>query len=170
MTHKRLAMAVVASVGAVLLVGASAITRVTAQTRQAPTFQVDSTWPALPNSWVLGTVTSVTVGKDDHVWIVHRTQALNANERAAEVNPPTGECCRTAPDVLEFDQAGNVLRHWGGKDGDNYQWASSNHGIHVDYKGNVWLGGNGGGREPMMDGLGGDRRRAGRKIVTAASP
>ena len=61
MTHKRLAMAVVASVGAVLLVGASAITRVTAQTRQAPTFQVDSTWPALPNSWVLGTVTSVTV-------------------------------------------------------------------------------------------------------------
>ena len=44
MTHKRLAMAVVASVGAVLLVGASAITRVTAQTRQAPTFQVDSTW------------------------------------------------------------------------------------------------------------------------------
>src|SRR5207237_657860 len=50
-------------------------------------------------------------------------------------------------------QAGNVLRHWGGKDGDNYQWASSNHGIHVDYKGNVWLGGNGGGREPVMDGL-----------------
>ena len=40
-----------------LLSGASLITRVTAQGRQAPTFQVDPTWPALPNNWVLGTVT-----------------------------------------------------------------------------------------------------------------
>jgi|GraSoiStandDraft_12_1057312.scaffolds.fasta_scaffold20795_2 hypothetical protein len=121
---------------------------------QAPRFEVDPFWPKpLPNHWVVGSIIGVSVDAQDHVWIVHRTQALNANERAAEVNPPTGECCRTAPDVLEFDQAGNLLRHWGGKDGDNYQWPSSNHGIHVDYKGNVWLGGNGGGREPVMDGL-----------------
>ena len=44
---------------------------------------------------------------------------------------------------MEFDQAGNLLRHWGGKDGPGYQWPASNHGIWVDHKGNVWIGGNG---------------------------
>ena len=32
--------------------------------------------------------------------------------------------------------------HWGGP-GQGYEWPQSNHGIHVDYKGNVWIGGNG---------------------------
>ena len=34
------------------------------------------------------------------------------------------------------------MRHWGGP-GQGYEWPQSNHGIHVDYKGNVWIGGNG---------------------------
>src|SRR2546427_1649063 len=55
----------------------------------------------------------------------------------------TGECCSKAPPVLEFDQGGNLLRHWGGTDGDGYQWPLSNHGITIDHKGNVWIGGNG---------------------------
>ena len=121
---------------------------------QAPRFEVDAFWPKpLPNHWLVGSVIGLSVDAQDHVWIIHRTQALNATERGAETNPPTAECCKTAPPVLEFDQAGNLLRHWGGTDGPNYQWPSSNHGITVDYKGNVWLGGNGGGREPVMDGL-----------------
>ena len=41
-----------------------------------------------------------------------------------------------------FDQAGNVVRAWGGP-GEGYEWPESNHGVHVDYKGNVWIGGNG---------------------------
>jgi DNA-binding beta-propeller fold protein YncE len=41
-----------------------------------------------------------------------------------------------------FDQAGNLVRHWGGP-GQGYEWPQSNHGIFVDYKGNVWIGGNG---------------------------
>ena len=45
--------------------------------------------------------------------------------------------------MLEFDQAGNLLRHWGGP-GKGYEWPDSNHGIFIDYKGNVWIGGNGG--------------------------
>lgn len=122
---------------------------------QAPRFEVDPFWPKpLPNHWLLGSVIGVSVDAQDHVWIVHRAGAtLNANERAAEVNPPTGECCVSAPPVLEFDQAGNLVRHWGGKDGENYQWPSSNHGITVDYKGNVWLASNGGGSNPLVDGL-----------------
>ena len=45
---------------------------------------------------------------------------------------------------MEFDQQGNLLRHWGGKDGDGYQWPASNHGLQIDGKGNIWIGGNGG--------------------------
>ena len=41
-----------------------------------------------------------------------------------------------------FDPDGNLVRSWGGP-GPGYEWPQSNHGIHVDYKGNVWIGGNG---------------------------
>ena len=47
-----------------------------------------------------------------------------------------------APPVLVFDPEGNLVRSWGGP-GPGYEWPESNHGIHVDYKGNVWIGGNG---------------------------
>ena len=110
----------------------------------APAFEVDPLWPKpLPNHWLLGMTIGVWVDEQDHVWVIHRSSAtLNANERGAEVDPPTGECCRGAPPVLVFDQAGNLVRHWGGP-GQGYEWPQSNHGIFVDYKGNVWIGGNG---------------------------
>jgi len=113
---------------------------------QAPRFEVDPMWPKpLPNHWLLGSTIGVSVDAQDHVWIIHRSSAtLNANERGAELDPPTGECCKGAPPVLEFDQAGNLLRSWGGpKPGQEYEWPESNHGITIDYKGNVWIGGNG---------------------------
>jgi len=110
---------------------------------QAPTFEVDPLWPKpLPNHWLLGMTIGVWVDDQDHVWIIHRGGAtLSNNEKGAELNPPTGECCRSAPPVLEFDQEGNLLRHWGGP-AQGYEWPESNHGIFVDYKGNVWIGGN----------------------------
>jgi DNA-binding beta-propeller fold protein YncE len=46
-----------------------------------------------------------------------------------------------APPVLEFDPAGNVVGHWGGP-GQGYDWPESNHGITIDHKGTVWIGGN----------------------------
>jgi len=83
----------------------------------------------------------VFVDTDDHVWIIHRSSAtLARNEKPLESGD--GECCAGAPPVLEFDQAGNLLRHWGGP-GEGYEWPDSNHGIFIDYKGNVWIGGNG---------------------------
>ncbi|MDO8630621.1 MAG: hypothetical protein Q7R41_09005, partial [Phycisphaerales bacterium] len=109
---------------------------------QAPRFEVDPLWPKpLPNHWVLGSAIGVWVDVDDHVWIIHRSSAtLAVNERPLELK--TGDCCAGAPPVLEFDQAGNLLRHWGGP-GQGYEWPDSNHGIFIDYKGNVWIGGNG---------------------------
>jgi DNA-binding beta-propeller fold protein YncE len=46
-----------------------------------------------------------------------------------------------APPVLEFDVDGNLLRAWGGP-GDGYEWVGREHGIEVDERGFVWIGGN----------------------------
>ena len=118
---------------------------------QAPAFEVDPLWPKpLPNHWVLGSTIGVSVDESDHIWIIHRSSAtLGNNEKGLELKPPTGECCAGAPPVLEFDQAGNLLNHWGGP-GQGYEWPSSNHGITVDYKGNVWIGGNGEGDAQLL--------------------
>ncbi|HEY2227504.1 MAG TPA: hypothetical protein VGI22_07130 [Xanthobacteraceae bacterium] len=110
----------------------------------APTFEVDPLWPKpLPNNWLLGWTIGVWVDEQDYVWVIHRgAGGLNRNERGAELDPPIAECCRTAPPILVFDPEGNLVRSWGGP-GPGYEWPSSNHGVHVDYKGNVWIGGNG---------------------------
>jgi hypothetical protein len=109
---------------------------------QAPRFEVDPLWPKpLPNNWVLGQAIGLDVDERDHVWIVHRANLLGANEAAADQKPPVASCCSAAPPVLEFDPAGNVVRHWGGP-GQGYDWPESNHGITIDHKGNVWIGGN----------------------------
>jgi DNA-binding beta-propeller fold protein YncE len=110
---------------------------------QAPAFEVDPLWPKpLPNHWLIGMTIGVSVDAQDHVWIVHRQGSLEPGELHAAANPPIAQCCAAAPPVLEFDQAGNLLRHWGGP-GQGYDWPNSNHGITIDYKGNVWIGGNG---------------------------
>jgi hypothetical protein len=110
---------------------------------QAPRFEVDPLWPKpLPNHWIIGQTIGVSVDAQDHVWIIHRAGSLEAGETHATTNPPTAQCCAAAPPVLEFDQAGNLIGHWGGP-GNGYNWPDSNHGITVDYKGNVWIGGNG---------------------------
>jgi DNA-binding beta-propeller fold protein YncE len=110
---------------------------------KAPRYVVDPLWPKpLPNHWVLGSTIGVSVDADDHIWIIHRgAPTLSIHEKQIDLNK--GDCCTAAPPVLEFDQAGNLLRHWGGP-GPGYEWPDSNHGIFVDYKGNVWIGANGG--------------------------
>src|SRR4051794_38319067 len=115
---------------------------------QAPRFEVDPLWPKpLPNKWILGQTIGVSVDAQDHVWIIHRAGSLEPGEVHATTTPPTAQCCAPAPPVLEFDAAGNLIGHWGGP-GDGYDWPDSNHGITVDYDGNVWIGGNGRGTAP----------------------
>ena len=106
---------------------------------QAPIFKVDPLWPKpLPNHWVLGSVTGVAVDARDHIWIIHRgADSLGNNEKGAILNPPTG-CCVPAPQVLEFDQAGNLISHWGGP-GEGFEWPQSTGAISIDHKGNVWI-------------------------------
>jgi len=120
----------------------------------APRFEVDPLWPKpLPNHWILGQTIGVSVDSNEHIWIIHRAGSLEPGERHAATNPPISQCCMAAPPVLEFDEAGNLIGHWGGP-GEGYDWPNSNHGITVDYKGNVWIGGNGRGAPPGGRGRG----------------
>ena len=135
----------------VLVLGALGVTQVVLQqvveaqggeTVMAPRFEVDPFWPKpLPNHWILGSAIGVWVDERDHVWIIHRSSATLANQEKG-LDLSTAECCAGAPPVLEFDPAGNLVGSWGGP-GEGYEWPQSNHGIFLDHKGNVWIGGNG---------------------------
>ena len=122
-------------------------------TVMAPRFEVDPLWPKpMPNNWTLAETIGVSVDAQDHVWVLHRGNNIlnDPVESAGDTDggrAKTGECCNAAPPVLEFDQAGNLLRSWGGQDGPGYQWPASNHGLWVDHKGSVWIGSNGNGND-----------------------
>jgi DNA-binding beta-propeller fold protein YncE len=162
--HSAVAAAAVAVLAAVAAVHDSA----DAQARQAPIFEVDPWWPKpLPNHWVTGSTIGLSVDAQDNVWTIHRPNTVEDNFKAAdlmvgdargaddEARPaaaggaaapstptPIGKCCKVAPPVLVYDQAGNLVKNWGGP-GRGYDWPDSNHGITVDRQGNVWLAGNG---------------------------
>jgi DNA-binding beta-propeller fold protein YncE len=109
---------------------------------RAPRYQVQALWPRpfADQSWVLGSITGVTVDAQNHVWVVHRgADSLENNEKGMMLNPPSSSiCCKAAPFVLELDQAGTVLTSWGGP-GQGYQWPQSPGSLAVDPKGNVWI-------------------------------
>ncbi|MEN3354775.1 MAG: hypothetical protein V7640_2933 [Betaproteobacteria bacterium] len=103
----------------------------TAQTREVPQFEVDPSWPKLPGKWVFGQVSSVSIDDSGHAWILQRPSTVRADQKD-----------RAAPPVLQFDEAGNFVQGWGGP-GEGYDWPETEHGIYVDPKGYVWIGGNG---------------------------
>ena len=150
MTRKRRFMFGGVLVGAIaaLAIGQAALDAAVQGNRvDAPVFEVDPFWPKpLPNHWLLGSAVGVAVDSRDHVYVIHRgNDSLNLNPRTeagAATNPPTGECCRPAPPILEFDPQGNLVRAWGGP-GEGYQWPNSNHGISIDNSDVIWIGGNG---------------------------
>ena len=114
-----------------------------AQAKEAPMFEVDPFWPKpLPNHWILGATIGIDVDSRDHVFIIHRRDTFNERtEIGAATDPVKADCCIPAPNVLEFDAEGNLVNHWGGP-GEGYTWPASNHGITIDHKDNVWIGGN----------------------------
>jgi len=98
--------------------------------KRIPVFDVDASWPpTLPNNWVLGQTPGVAVDSHDHIWVLHRPRTVPEAQRA-----------QAAPPLLEFDADGKFLRAWGGP-GPGFDWPDSEHGVFVDDKDNVWIGG-----------------------------
>jgi len=107
----------------------------------APSFEVDPMWPKpMPNHWLMGNTIGVDVDAKENIWIIHRAGSLERGE--LHLTAKIAQCCQAAPPILVFDQAGNLVKSWGGP-GEGYNWPDSNHGVTIDYKGNVWIGGNG---------------------------
>jgi hypothetical protein len=133
---------------AALGVGRIAVSQVAgAQAAEAPIFEVDPLWPKpLPNRWLLGWVVGVDVDSSGNVYVVQRnTVGENFNARTeagAATNPPTGECCLPAPQVLVFSQDGSLQTHWSGA-GEGYTWPKASNRITIDRAGNMWIGGTG---------------------------
>ena len=101
-----------------------------AATRSLPLFEVDRAWPKVPAKWKLGDASSFAVDAQDHVWLLHRPRTLKPDQAAM-----------AAPPVMVFDTAGTFIKAWGGS-GTGYEWPEREHGIHLDYKGFVWVTGN----------------------------
>lgn len=116
---------------AVAAIGTSGVGVAQGPARTMPVFAVDTTWPNLPNNWVVGIVSAISVDQHDNVWIFHRPRSVPEELRA-----------RSAPPVLEFDANGRFLQAWGGP-GDGYDWPDNEHGIFIDDKDNVWITGSG---------------------------
>jgi hypothetical protein len=105
-------------------------TEAMAQSRNLPTFEVVASWAKVPEKWKLGDASSFAIDAQDNVWLLHRPRTLKG-EQAAMAAPP----------VVVFDSAGNFIKAWGGA-GSGYDWPEREHGIHIDHKGFVWIGGN----------------------------
>ena len=99
---------------------------------RAPQFKVDPTWPTIPNNWVLGEVTSISVDRNDNIWVLHVPQSIPEDKRA-----------NAAPPVLQFDASGKLLTSWGGPN-NSPEWLGREHGIFVDANDFVWIGGRAG--------------------------
>jgi len=101
-----------------------------AQTRSLPTFEVDKAWPKLPAGKKVGDASSFSADAQDNIYMIHRPRTLKGDDLKNAMKP-----------VVVFNQAGDVVREWGGE-GQGFEWPQREHGIHIDYKGNIWLGGN----------------------------
>lgn len=93
-----------------------------------PIFQVDSTWPQLPNGWVLGVTSKIVVDSHDDVWLIHRPRTVPAGKTSA-------------PPVVEFGPDGKFIRAWGDENATAYDWPDAEHNVFVDNHDNVYISG-----------------------------
>jgi DNA-binding beta-propeller fold protein YncE len=135
---------------------ASQIISASASPNRVPQFSVDPTWPTFPDTWLIGQVSGLAVDKQDNIWLLQRPNSLSRIDLGLAQSPPTALCCEPAPHVIQLSPQGKVMTAWGGPeitptiDGQN-QWPALVHGLHVDDKNTIWLGGNGSGDHQVLN-------------------
>ena len=91
-----------------------------------PHYEVDASWPKpLPDRWVLGGLGGVCVDAQDHVVILNRQDILDGELDAGTL----------APQIIEFDPAGNVVHSWSNHD----LLDPRLHSCHFDKDNNFWV-------------------------------
>ncbi|HEX2830596.1 MAG TPA: hypothetical protein VHP37_29935 [Burkholderiales bacterium] len=95
-----------------------------------PIFEVDATWPQLPTQYKIGDASSIAFDAEDNAYVLHRPRTLKGEDAKM-----------AAPPILVFDSAGRFVRAWGGP-GTGHEWPAREHGIHIDHRGYIWVGGN----------------------------
>jgi len=99
------------------------------QAQTAPKFAIDATWPKdLPKDWITGQLGGVCAGEQDHIYVVNRRNITDEEK----------ETSISAPSIIKFDMAGNVVGSWG----DQSTVPNSIHGCFVDKDKNVFVAGN----------------------------
>jgi len=104
----------------------------------SPTFEVDPSWPTIPNDWVFGITSGLSIDAEGNIWVLHRPRTI-PDELAAHAAPP----------VMVFDTAGNFVKGWGGP-GEGYEWPGTEHGVFVDHNDYVWIVGSGRGDDQIL--------------------
>src|SRR4051794_29127859 len=80
-TCLRLARATLVAVAAVLSLGACVSPSTgDRQAREVPQFEVDPAWPKLPEKWVFGQVSSVSIDDQGHAWILQRPSTVRTDQ------------------------------------------------------------------------------------------
>jgi hypothetical protein len=95
-----------------------------------PQFEVDKAWPQKPANMKFGDISSIAIDASGNAWVLSRPRTLKPEDKAQAAKP-----------ITIFAPDGKFIRGWGG-DGQGYQWPEREHGILIDSKGFVWLGGN----------------------------
>ena len=135
---------------ALMLVAGFAGAAAAATATPYPKFTVDPLWPKeLPDGMIMGDLAGIDISADGHVWVLTRQRTLDTTAYLGlEKMPATSVCCRHAPAIIEFDPEGNFVSGWGGPYTPtdvkaDFEWPDHEHGLTVDYKGNIWICGNG---------------------------
>lgn len=122
----------------------------TNQSIAVPEFAVDPSWPKFAGNWIFGSIGGLAVDPtNDHVWVLQRPSTLEKDEDWAAQTPPKAGCCVPGAPVMEFSPDGTLIQSWGGP-GQGYDWPRREHGITIDYRGNVWIGGAGKGDNQVL--------------------
>jgi NHL repeat len=139
--------------------------------RQGPSFAVDPFWPkplpapigsdGVAHTWVTGEIAGSCMDKFDNVYTFNRGWevgvtvggVLQGNESGAIVGQDASASAIPSPPVVAYDGEGDTVAGWGDpsliQTGADYGYAAylphGAHGCFVDYRGNIWFGGNGDG-------------------------
>ncbi len=100
-----------------------------APARPLPVFEADPNWPKWPANYRTPFVSGITIDQQGNAWLTTRPARAQADAQKI-----------ASPPIMIFDPQGNYVRGWGGP-GPGFEWPASEHNVHIDYRGFVWVSG-----------------------------